>query len=125
MVMRGIRGAITVDKNNSDLIIDGTKELLKEIVKQNNLQTEDICSVLFTITKDLNAEFPALAAREMGWNTVPLLCALEPDISGALPRCIRVLIHVNTRLKQNQMKHVYLRDAVILRPDLANQKILR
>lgn len=117
--VRGIRGAITVERNEGQLIIDATRELLETIVEQNRLDTKDICSVFFTVTSDLNTEFPAKAARSLGWQLVPLLCALELDVAGALSRCIRVLVHVNTTKSQDEIKHVYLRDAAGLRPDLS------
>ncbi|RQD74425.1 MAG: chorismate mutase [Candidatus Syntrophonatronum acetioxidans] len=116
--VRGVRGAINVDRNDSKLIIEETKKLLLEIVKANNLKTEDICSVFFTMTQDLNAAFPALAARELGWTLVPMLCSVEINVAESLPRCIRVLMHVNTPLAQNEIKHVYLKEAQKLRDDL-------
>lgn len=125
MQVRGIRGAITVTKNDSSAINEATKELLQELVQQNSLQQEDICSAYFTMTKDLNSGFPAKAARELGWSTVPLMCAQEIDVAGSLPQCIRVLLHVNTTKTQREISHVYLRDAASLRPDLvksANNK---
>lgn len=119
-VVRGVRGAITVEQNNGQEIIEATRELLIEIVQSNQLKIEDICSAFFTVTSDLDKDFPAKAARSLGWQYVPLLCALEVDVAGALPRCIRVLLHVNTTKDQYQIKHVYLRDAVVLRPDLTD-----
>jgi len=116
--VRGVRGAINVAKNDSKLIIEETKKLLLEIVKANNLKTEDICSIFFTMTPDLNAVFPASAARELGWTLVPMLCAVEIDVAQSLPRCIRVLMHVNTPLRQKEIKHVYLKEAQKLRDDL-------
>jgi chorismate mutase len=96
------------------------KELLSAVVRENQIELEDIASVFFTATKDLNAKFPALAAREMGWRYVPLLCAREIDVPGAMAGVIRVLLHVNTEKSQDQLKHLYLRDAAALRPDLSN-----
>lgn len=116
--VRGIRGAITVERNHRQDIIEATQELIKAIVDGNQLSAEDICSAFFTVTPDLNAEFPAKAARAMGWDLVPLLCAQELDVAGALPRCIRVLVHVNTHKSQGEIKHIYLREASALRPDL-------
>ena len=116
--VRGIRGAITVERNDRQEIIEATQELVKTIIKRNQLSTEDICSAFFTVTPDLNAEFPAKAARALGWDYVPLLCAQELDVAGAIARCVRVLVHVNTTKSQREIKHVYLREAANLRPDL-------
>ncbi|MCL4440851.1 MAG: chorismate mutase [Firmicutes bacterium] len=116
--VRGIRGAITVERNDRQEIIEATQELVKTIIKRNQLSTEDICSAFFTVTPDLNAEFPAKAARALGWDYVPLLCAQELDVAGAIARCVRVLVHVNTTKPQREIKHVYLREAANLRPDL-------
>ncbi|MDD4179057.1 MAG: chorismate mutase [Candidatus Margulisbacteria bacterium] len=115
MAIRGIRGATTVSANEKAAIISATKELLQKIVQENNLKVEEIASVLFSSTPGLNAEFPAVAAREIGWNETPLLCMQEIDVPGALKNCIRVLLHFNTDLPQSQMKHVYLREAKNLR----------
>lgn len=120
LTVRGIRGAITVERNDRQEILRATQELLKAIIDENELVTEDICSAFFTVTQDLNSEFPAKAARAMGWHYVPMLCALELQVPGALSRCIRILVHVNTDKSQREIKHVYLRDAVKLRPDLAD-----
>jgi len=120
--VRAIRGAITVERNGAEEILEATGELLKAIVRENNLATEDIVSAFFTVTADLNAEFPAAAARELlDWQYVPLLCAREIDVPGRLGRCIRVLVHVNTDRSQREIKHVYLREAVQLRTDLLPQ----
>ncbi|MCL5779874.1 MAG: chorismate mutase [Firmicutes bacterium] len=116
--VRGIRGAITVERNDRQEIIEATQELVKTIIERNQLSTEDICSAFFTVTPDLNAEFPAKAARALGWDYVPLLCAQELDVAGAIARCVRVLVHVNTTKPQREIKHVYLREAANLRPDL-------
>ncbi len=116
--VRGIRGAITVERNDRQEIIEATQELVKTIIERNQLSTEDICSAFFTVTPDLNAEFPAKAARALGWDYVPLLCAQELDVAGAIARCVRVLVHVNTTKSQREIKHVYLREAANLRPDL-------
>jgi len=116
--VRGIRGAVNVDKNEKELIIKETKNLLINIIKANKLETEDICSIFFTMTPDLNAVFPAMAARELGWKHVPMLCAVEIDVKDSMPLCIRVLLHINTDLKQNEIKHVYLKEAQKLRNDL-------
>lgn len=118
MYVRGIRGATTVEENSAELIKAATQELLQVIVKENSLSLEDIVSAIFTVTPDLNADFPASSAREIGWETVPLLCATEIPVPGAIALCIRVLLHVNTTLSQMEIKHVYLNRAVALRKDL-------
>jgi chorismate mutase len=117
--VRGIRGATTVEEDTSDAILAATEELVREIVAANALEPEDVASALFTVTPDLRAEFPAAAARRMGWTMVPLLNFTEIGVPGRLERCIRVLVHVNTERTQREMIHVYLREAVSLRPDLA------
>ncbi len=117
-MVRGIRGATYVEKNEAKLIIEGTKQLLLEMVDKNSIQKEDICSILFTSTPDLNASFPAMAARELGWKYVPMLCSVEIDVPDSLHNCVRVLMHVNTSLPQDQVKHVYLKEAKKLRDDL-------
>lgn len=117
MYTRGIRGATTVEVNEKEEIISATEELLEEIVQQNLFDPQDIGSVLFTVTKELTTTFPAEAARKRGWTMVPMLCATEIPVPGSLPMCIRVLIHVNTTKRQDEIRHVYLRRAVALRPD--------
>lgn len=113
--VRGIRGATTAVGNNTDDICEATRELLKEMIASNQVDTENIVSVLFSATPDLNSAFPARAAREIGWTKVPLFCHVEIDVPGAPQRCIRVLILVNTSLEQDQVKHIYLKDTVKLR----------
>lgn len=120
MPIRGIRGATTVSADQPDLILQATRELLEEILQENReMHPRDVASALFTVTEDLASTFPAQAAREMGWSLVPMLCAREIPVPGSLPRVIRVLVHWNTDLAQDEIIHVYLRDAVKLRPDLA------
>ena len=120
MTIRGIRGATTVDIDQPDNIISGTQELLEAISRSNpELRTEDIASAFFTTTDDLVSIHPALAARQMGWKLVPMMCALEIPVHGSLPHCIRVLVHWNTEREQNNIRHVYLHEAVKLRPDLS------
>lgn len=119
--VRGIRGAITVEKNTPEAIVEATTRLLKAIVAANELRTEDIASIFFTTTPDLNADFPASAAREMGWSLVPLLCAREIDVPTSMPMLIRVLLHVNTTKSQQEIKHQYLGEAANLRPDLSDK----
>jgi chorismate mutase len=119
MKTRGIRGAITVDADDPKAIVDATKRLLACMIEQNGVDLDDIASVLFSLTPDLRAVFPALGAREMGWVNVPMLHFTEIDVPGALPRVIRVLMHVNTLRSQTEIEHVYLDGARVLRPDLA------
>lgn len=119
-MVRGIRGATTVERNDAAEIREATKELLQRILLENKLCTEDLVSAIFTLTPDLNADFPASSAREIGWQLVPLLCSTEIPVPSGLPRCIRVLIHVNTERSQKEIKHIFLRDAVILRKDLVD-----
>lgn len=114
---RGIRGATTVEENTREAILTATRELLHQIVEANDLQEEDIGSVIFTTSPDVNAEFPALGARQIGWQDVALLCTHEMSVPGSLPSCIRVLIHWNTPKLQHEIVHVYLRGATILRPE--------
>ncbi len=116
--MRGIRGAITVERDDAALLLDATQRLLQAIVAQNGILPEDVASALFTVTPDLAAEHPAAAARRMGWTAVPLLDFTAPAVSGSLPRCIRVMLHVNTDKRQDEIVHVYLEGARVLRPDL-------
>lgn len=114
---RGVRGAITVAHNDAEEILSATRELLQAIVQANQMHPDDIASVYFTTTVDLNATYPALAARQLGWYDVALLCGHEMEVPGSLNLCIRVLIHWNTTKSARDMVHVYLRDAVSLRPD--------
>ena len=121
MTTRGIRGAITVDSNTSEDIEIATIELLKGLLTQNNIETENISHVIFTLTKDLNAAFPAKFARKnFDWDFVPMMCFNELDIENSLKMCLRVLVVVNSDRKQNEIKHVYLKGAKALRPDLNN-----
>ena len=116
-----IRGAISVDKDDPRLIAEATRELLGGIVERNTLEQNEIVSVFFTLTADLSSAFPAHAAREMGWDDVPLLCATEIPVPGSLPRCLRVLIQVELRAPRPLDTHVYLREAVALRPDVTGK----
>jgi chorismate mutase len=120
MLCRGIRGATTVEDNSREAILAATRELLDEMVRLNEVQPEHVASAYFTTTPDLNAEFPAVAARDgLGWTNVALMCGHEMAVPGSLTKCLRILLHVNTELSQNQIAHVYLRGAAVLRPDLA------
>ena len=119
MPVRGIRGATTVSKNNRDDIIEAAKELLTAMIEANDVVPEDVASAFFTTTPDLNAEFPAVAARQLGWTFVPLLCGHEMTVPGSLPLCLRILLHVNTEKGSHDVNHVYIRGARALRPDLS------
>ena len=117
-MVRALRGATTVINNDSAEIIEETRILLNEITDRNNITQDDIISIFFSVTKDLNAGFPAVAARQLGWTEVALMCTNEIDVPGSLEKCIRVLMHINTEKKNHEMKHVYIKGAKILRPDL-------
>lgn len=119
MTCRGIRGATTADSNSKNDILTATRQLLALMIRSNGIETEDVASAMFSLTSDLNAEFPALAARQLGWLDVPLLCTYEVDVPGSLRSCIRILIHWNTDKPQSEVKHVYIKDAMRLRPDLS------
>lgn len=117
--VRGIRGAITVERNEADLIHEATRELLLTLLLENEVQPHTVASCYITVTKDLDAAYPARTIREQpGWDLVPLLCAQEMHVEGSLPHCIRFLLHVNTTKEQHEIKHVFLRGARRLRPDL-------
>ncbi|HEX5808593.1 MAG TPA: chorismate mutase [Anaerolineales bacterium] len=119
MTIRGIRGATTVSADQPELILQATRELLEAILDENfGMRPEDVASAIFTVTDDLASTFPAQAARQMGWDLVPMICAREIPVPDSLPRVIRLLVHWNTDIAQSEIKHVYLRDAVKLRPDL-------
>jgi len=120
--MRAVRGAISVAGDDPALILDATRELLGTLLSRNALRAEEIVSAIFTATPDLTSAFPARAAREMGWADVPLLCAVEIDVPGALPRCLRVLLHVERAVAAAPLMAAYLRDAVVLRPECGNQR---
>src|SRR3954452_10344249 len=117
MRLRALRGATTVDSNDAEAILDGTEELVREVMERNDLSADDMVSCIFTCTNDLDAEFPAVAARNLGLSSVPLLCAREIDVSGALPRVIRLLLHCYAD-PETEPRHVYLREAESLRRDL-------
>ncbi len=118
MPVRAVRGAIQVDEDDRQQVLDATTELLSAVLERNALVADDLISVVFTATPDLRSEFPAYAARQMGITDVPLLCACEIDVPGAMPRVLRLLAHVDTELDRAQIRHVYLRGAVGLRTDL-------
>lgn len=117
--MRAIRGATTVDADRPEAIREATREMLLEMLDRNGLVAADIISAIFTVTPDLKSEFPAIAARELGWGDIPLLCTTEIPVPRALARCIRVLMHVDSARTRDAMRHVYLRGAGSLRPDLS------
>ncbi|MBG0829631.1 chorismate mutase [Planomonospora sp. ID67723] len=118
-MVRAIRGAIQVEGNDRDAILSGVTELVSEVMERNGLTTDDVISVIFTATPDLTAEFPALAARKLGFHEVPLICASEIDVPGALPHVVRLMAHVETDKSRQDIQHVYLRGAVALRVDIA------
>ena len=113
---RGIRGATTVEYNNREEILSATTELLQLLIEKNDLHPDNIASAIFTVTDDLDADFPAVAARCLGWTETALMCAREIPVPGSLRKCIRVLIHVNTTRSAAEIQHVYIREAVSLRP---------
>ena len=124
MPVRGVRGAIDVSDDRPEEILYGTRELLSAMLEGNpELRSEDIASAIFTTTDDLNSAYPARAAREMGWNAVPMICSREIPVPGGLPRCIRVLLQWNTDLSQQAVRHIYLGGTAGLRPDLTDTEL--
>jgi chorismate mutase len=119
MAVRAVRGAIQLDHDDRDHLLAGTRELVNEVMEQNGLTVDDLISILFTATPDLHSEFPALAARELGIVDVPLMCAQEIDVAGAMPRVVRLLAHVETLRVKSEIHHVYLGGAAALRKDIA------
>ncbi|GAA2055224.1 chorismate mutase [Catenulispora yoronensis] len=119
MAVRAVRGAIQLDHDDRDHLLAGVTDLIKAVLEQNNLAVDDLISMLFTATPDLHSEFPALAARELGIVDVPLMCAAEIDVVGAMPRVVRLLAHVDTLRGKNEIQHVYLGGAAALRKDIA------
>ena len=121
MPVRGIRGATVSADNTPEAILTATRELIEEIaIKNPTLVPEDISSIIFTVTDDLTTTYPAKAARELGWTSTPLMCAVEIPVPGSLSKCIRALLHWNTALPQSSIRHIYLKEAASLRPDLTN-----
>ncbi|KAB8142728.1 chorismate mutase [Chloroflexia bacterium SDU3-3] len=116
---RGIRGATTCEANTREEILEATRDMLERIIRSNDLRPEDIASAIFSTTPDLNAEFPAVAARQLGWLDTALMCTHEMAVPGSLQRCIRVLVHWNTTRQADEVVHVYIRGAVNLRPERA------
>ena len=119
MTVRALRGAIQADADDRESILAATTELVTELMTRNSLVTDDVISVLFTTTPDLTAEFPAVAARRAGFGDVPLLCASEVAVPGALPRVVRLLAHIDVERLRGELRHVYLRGASVLRRDIA------
>lgn len=120
MMVRGIRGATTVESNTREAILTATTELLEKMVELNTIVVDDIASAFFSTSPDLDAEFPAVAARaSLGWHHTALSCTHEMNVPGSLPMCLRVMLHVNTEKRADEVVHVYLRGARVLRPDLA------
>lgn len=119
MPCRGVRGATTVEENTAEAILTGTLQLLALMIRKNDIHQEDVASAIFTVTDDLDAEFPALAARQLGWLNVALLCGYELRVPGSLRHCVRVLLHWNTERSADEIVHVYIKGAANLRPDLS------
>jgi chorismate mutase len=117
LVCRGVRGATTVDANTGPAILEATRDLLERVIAANHIEQEDVASAWFTTTPDVNAEYPAVAARQLGWHDAALMCSHEMAVPHGLPMCIRVLIHWNTTRTLSEIQHVYIRGAVSLRPD--------
>lgn len=120
-MVRALRGATTAENNTREEILAATKEMLEEILRLNEVKTEDMISILFTITPDLDAVFPAVAVREAGITNVPLLDFAQPYVEGALKKCIRVMIYINSHKSNDDLKHAYLKGARVLRPDLITE----
>lgn len=120
-MVRAIRGATTVETNTESEILDATCELLMKMTEQNGMDKDDIISVIFSVTTDLNATFPAVAARRLGWTEIALMSTYEIDVPGSLRKCIRVLMHIHTEKTNKELKFIYLKEARQLRPDLLEQ----
>ncbi|WHX99094.1 chorismate mutase [Neobacillus sp. DY30] len=120
-MIRGVRGAITVDCNSEEAILSATEQLLRQIIEGNNILPDQVASVFISTTDDLNAAFPAKAMRKFaGWTFVPVICMRELSVPNSLQMCVRVMLHVNTAVPQEEVVHVYLEGATVLRPDLGN-----
>ena len=120
VVCRGVRGATTASDNSRDAILKATRQLVALMIRRNEIESTDVASAIFTVTRDLDAEFPALAARQLGWFDVPLLCTYEIDVPGSLRQCVRVLLHWNTSKSQKEIYHIYTKGAERLRSDLSD-----
>ncbi len=121
MIVRAVRGATTVESNTAEQIIKETTVLLEKIITTNNINEDDIISVIFTVTNDLNAAFPAEAARKAGLTKIALMCMREIDVPGSLKNCIRILMHINTEKSNDQIKHIYLKGSKSLRQDITGE----
>jgi len=121
MQVRGVRGATCAAANSKEAIVNATRQVLLRMVADNAIQPDDIASVFYSTTRDLNAEFPAIAARLLGWTDVPMMCMHEMEVPGSLPMCIRVMIHWNTDRRPAEIRHVYTNGAERLRPDLVRE----
>ena len=117
MICRGVRGATTVEEDTPEEVLRATRELLAMMIRLNDIQSIDVASAIFTTTRDVVSQYPALAARQLGWMDVPLLCGHEMEVPNSVPLCIRILIHWNTDTPQSEIHHIYLNEAQILRPD--------
>ncbi|NLL05065.1 MAG: chorismate mutase [Clostridiaceae bacterium] len=117
-MVRAVRGATTVENNDAVEMLRETEKLLVEIIEKNRLKEEDIISIIFTVTNDLNATFPAIAARNLGWTSIALMCTSEIPVPGSLEKCIRVLLHFNTNKRNDEIRYIYLNGAKVLRPDI-------
>lgn len=121
-MIRGVRGATTVEQNRENDILDAAEILLRTMITENSIEPEDVASILISVTDDINAVFPAKALRRLqGWTFVPVMCMREIPVPSSLELCIRIMMHVNTNIPQEQIKHIYLKNAIELRPDLANK----
>ncbi len=122
-MVRGIRGAITVEENEANQIIASTEQLLREMIDANKVEARDVAQVIISVTEDINDAFPAAALRRLeGWNYVPVMCTKEIPVPNSLSKCIRVMLTVNTNTNQEDINHIYLKNAVQLRPDLNGKK---
>lgn len=121
-MIRGVRGAITTETDTEEAIIEATIEILSAMINANGLHEDDVASIFFTTTPDLTSAYPARGARRLGWTKTALMGGVEMDVKGSIPRCIRILIHWNTDKPLSEIKHIYLRDAVKLRPDWSDNK---
>lgn len=121
-MLRGLRGATTIEENTELEIVDATEKLMRELITINEVMAENVASVFLSVTEDIDAAFPAKALRRLeGWTHVPVMCMREIPVANSLKKCIRVMVHMNTDKKQTEIKHVYLEKALILRPDLNNE----
>jgi len=123
-VCRGVRGATTVCENSADEIEKSARELLALLIRANGIEPDDVASIVFSTTPDLNASFPSIAARQFGWNDVAMMCVHELDVPDALPCCLRILIHWNTTKPASEIKHVYIKDAASLRPEFGENFVV-